>query len=452
VAVLVLVMLSALAAAVLLHRAQAEVTAAAAAGRGQQAYATAMAGLQRTMAILSVAGADQGVWTDNPDLFAARWVCNDGANDWYFTIYAYNPVEPKVLRNGVTDEASKININTAGDETLLALGGMTPELVDALLDYRDADANTRPQGAEQDYYDQLPHPYLIKNGPLMTVEELLLVKGFNVALVYGEDYNLNGLLEPGEDDGETTFPPDNGDGQLDRGLLGMATTWSYERNVAAGGSKRININANPGGQSPGGDPNAAGLSPQTQEFIRLYRLEGNVFKHPADLLNLRYQLKGDQGNLKAGQWIESGVGADELPRIVDRLTAQPDNIVFGKVNINTAPAAVLAALPGFDEDLAGQIVSAREQLDAPLKETIAWPYTQNVVPADTFKAIAPLLTARSWQFHVRCVAYGWPCGQYRVVEAVIDMAAGSPRILYQRDLTRLGLPFAIDVKREQTQR
>jgi len=452
VAVLVLVMLSALAAAVLLYRAQAEVTAATAAGRGQQAYATAMTGLQRTMAILSASGADQSVWTDNPELFRAQWICNDGANDWFFTIYAQNPVDRDVLRNGVTDEASKININTAGEDALLALPGMTPDLVDALMDYRDADANTRPQGAEQDYYDQLPHPYLIKNGPLMTVEELLLVKGFTAALVYGEDYNLNGLLEPGEDDGDATFPPDNDDGQLDRGLLGMATTWSYERNVAADGSKRININANPDGQSPGGDPNAAGLLPQTQEFIRLYRQEGNVFKHPAELLNLRYQLKNDQDKLKAGQWIESGVGADELPQVIDRLTDQAGKIVFGKVNINTASAEVLAALPGFDEDLAGQIVSAREQLDAPLKETIAWPYTQNVVSADTFKAIAPFLASRSWQFHVRCVAYGWPCGQYRVVEAVVDMAGSSPRMLYQRDLTRLGLPFAIDVEREQTQR
>ena len=122
------------------------------------------------------------------------------------------------------------------------------------------------------------------------------------------------------------------------------------------------------------------------------------------------------------------------------------------MNINTAPAEVLAALPGFDEELASRIVSAREQLDASVKETIAWPYTQNVVSADTFKAIAPSITARAWQLHARCVAYGWPCAQYRVAEAVIDMASGSPRILYRRDLTRLGMPFAIDAEQEQVQR
>lgn len=445
VAVLVIVSLSALAAAVLLYRAQAEVTAAVAASRSQQAYSTAMTGLGRTMAVLAAAGGDQTIWADNPELFRAQWVCSDGANDWFFTIYAYNPLDPEVLRNGVTDESSKVNLSIAGQETLLALPGMTPELADALMDYRDADANTRPEGAEQDYYDQLPFPYLIKNGPFGTVEELLLVKGFTAPLVYGEDYNLNGLLEPNEDDGEATFPPDNADGLLDRGLLGVATVWSYGRNVSIDGMPRINLNA-------GGDLGSAGLSAQTQEFIQIYRQEGKSFKHPADLLDLRYKLQKDQGKLKAGTWIESGVGASELPEVVDRLTVQPGKIVFGKVSINTAPAEVLAAMPGFDLDLAEQIVSAREQLDAAAKETIAWPYTENVVSADTFKAIAPALTARPWQFHVRCVAYGWPCGQYRVVEAIIDMAAETPRILYQRDLTRLGMPLAIDVEQEQMQR
>jgi len=426
VAVMVIISLSALAAGVMLYRTRAEVTAATAASRGEQAYLTARTGLARTMAVLAAAGGDQSIWTDNPDLFRSQWVCNDGANDWFFTIYAYNPLDPDVLRNGVTDESSKVNLSVAGAETLMALPAMTPELVDSLMDYRDSDANTRPEGAEQDYYDQLPYPYLIKNGPFGTVEELLLVKGFTASVVYGEDYNLNGLL-------------------LDRGLLGVATVWSYGPNVSIDGAPRININT-------GGDLASAGLSAQTQEFIQLYRKEGKSFKHPADLLGLRYRLQKVQGKLKAGTWIESGVGSSELPEVVDRLTVLPGKIVLGKVNINTASAEVLAALPGFDADLAEQIVSFREQLDSPAKETVAWPYTENLVSADRFKEIVPSLTARSWQFHVRCVAYGWPCGQYRVVEAIIDMAAKMPRVIYQRDMTRMGMPLAIDVEQEQMQR
>jgi len=441
VAVLVIIALSALTAATLMYRAQAEVTASVSGSRRHQAYAVALSGIQRTMAILKAARADREIWYDHPELFKGQLVCSDGVNNWYFTAYAYNPADPKTLRNGVTDEASKINLNVATEQVLLGLPNMTQELVDCLLDYRDQDEETRPEGAEQDYYDQLPHPYLIKNGPLGTLEELLLVKGFHATLIFGEDYNLNGLLEDNEDDVEASFPPDNGDGVLDRGLLGSATVWSYELNVANDGEQRVNLNA-------ARDLGKAGLRKETLEFIELYRAEGNTFQDASELLEMRYQLKNKQGNRPAGQWIESGVSARDLPDVLDRLTTVGP-VLFGKVNIGTASAKVLASLPGIDEELADRIVQARADLDLVALETWAWPYTENIVSADTFKEMAPALTARSYQFRVRCVAYGWPCGQFRVIEAVIDLARGAPRVIYQRDLTRLGVPFAINVEEEE---
>jgi hypothetical protein len=65
--------------------------------------------------------------------------------------------------------------------------------------------------------------------------------------------------------------------------------------------------------------------------------------------------------------------------------------------------------------------------------------------ATTFKRVAPFLTARSFQFRMKCVGFCVPAGRFKVVEAVVDLAGATPRILYMRDLTRLGLPFAIDV-------
>lgn len=441
IAVLVIVALGSLAAAALVYRAQAEVTASAAGARRHQAYAAATSGLERAMAVLRVAGADREVWFDNPDLFKGRLVYDDGTNKWFYTIYAYNPADPETLRNGLTDEAGKINLNVASEAVLLGLPEMTPELVDSLLDYRDQDAEPRAAGAEQDYYDQLPHPYLIKNGPLATPEELLIVRGFDGPLVYGEDHNLNGLLERNEDDSDESFPPDNADGLLGRGLLAVATVWSYEPNVDRDGQARLNVNT-------ARDLGPAGLPRETVEFLELYRAERNVVRHPAELLGLRYRLKQKHGNLAAGTWIESGVGARELPDVLDRLTAAGP-LQFGLVNVNTAGAEVLAALDGFDEELAERIVGAREDVDGVARETIAWLYTENTVDADRFKEIAPRLTARSYQFHVRCVAYGWPCGQFRILEAVLDLARGSGRVLYQRDLTRLGVPFAMAVEQEE---
>ena len=42
----------------------------------------------------------------------------------------------------------------------------------------------------------LDPPYRAKNKPLDTVEELLMVKGFDGRILYGEDYNRNGYLDP----------------------------------------------------------------------------------------------------------------------------------------------------------------------------------------------------------------------------------------------------------------
>ncbi len=74
-------------------------------------------------------------------------------------------------------------------------------LVDALIDWLDPDSDEQPLGAESPYYLGLPHPYPAKNGPLDSLDELLLIKGFDsevVAIlaphvtVYGSDrINVN---------------------------------------------------------------------------------------------------------------------------------------------------------------------------------------------------------------------------------------------------------------------
>ena len=132
---------------------------------------------------------------------------------------------------------------------------------------------------------------------------------------------------------------------------------------------------------------------------------------------------------------------------MDRLTAgsgRGRKRVAGLVNVNTARAEVLATLPGLDANLAQEIVDVRGGLDAETKATVAWLYTQNLLDADEFKMVAPHVTARGFQFSVRCVGFGVPCGRYRVLEAVLDLAGQVPRIAYLRDITRLGMPFALD--------
>lgn len=87
---------------------------------------------------------------------------------------------------------SKININTADSQLLqqvLTAQNADPNAIsvvsDSILDWIDPDDNTRPAGAESDYYLGLTPSYNAKNAPIDNIEELLLVKGVTTNMYYG---------------------------------------------------------------------------------------------------------------------------------------------------------------------------------------------------------------------------------------------------------------------------
>lgn len=90
-----------------------------------------------------------------------------------------------VLIISVQDEAGKVDVNAA-DERLLralltALAIPAGAVTDALLDFRDADDNRRPQGAERAEYAAAGRPQGPKNAPLNVVDELEQVLGLTAA-------------------------------------------------------------------------------------------------------------------------------------------------------------------------------------------------------------------------------------------------------------------------------
>ncbi|NQU76415.1 MAG: general secretion pathway protein GspK [Planctomycetes bacterium] len=445
VAVIVVVAMVALIGGTMMFRMQAEAAASAVSAGGQQGRAAAMSGILRALAVVSADSADRAMWWDNEALFKNQLVRDDGNVRWYFTVFADKADDGKNVRFGLIDEAAKINVNAASSKTLLAMPNMTQELVDCLLDYIDSDSETRPSGAEQDYYDRLDYPYIIKNGNLATLEELLLVKGFGTGIVFGEDANLNGTLESNEDDGEWQFPSDDADGRLNTGLRGFATAVTYENDTDSQGQPLVDLN---------GDAQALeamGLNKRTFDFIKIYREAGNFFTHPSQLLNMKFSE------------LDSGVTAEGLPLIMGRLTAKPPargadeqtpdtagppeppmGTRIGLVNVNTAGTDVLAAMEGLDAALVQRIVETRDGLDPQTLMTTAWLFTEGVLTPEQFKKVAPLLTTRSFQFRVLCVGFGVPVGRFCVMEAVLDLAGPRQQVVYLRDITRLGLPFAID--------
>lgn len=89
-------------------------------------------------------------------------------------------------RYGACDEAARINVNTASEAvftnlfTLLKVDNDPREitkLVQAVLDWRDSDDAQMTEGAESVHYRSLKKPYVPRNGPMESVQELLTVRG-----------------------------------------------------------------------------------------------------------------------------------------------------------------------------------------------------------------------------------------------------------------------------------
>ncbi|HSE92777.1 MAG TPA: hypothetical protein VLF19_05690 [Methylomirabilota bacterium] len=95
----------------------------------------------------------------------------------------------------ITDEAARLNVNTAPpdrlDRLLQQLGLDKSErgvIVDSVTDWRDPNEEHRVNGAESDdYYLKLPVPYRSRNANLESVTELLQIRGVTPALFRGSE-------------------------------------------------------------------------------------------------------------------------------------------------------------------------------------------------------------------------------------------------------------------------
>jgi general secretion pathway protein K len=105
-----------------------------------------------------------------------QWKRDGTVYDWSF--------DGAAVKVEIRDESAKIDINAAADLLLrglfLSVGVADDEavkLVDAILDWRDADSLRRPNGAEEPEYRAAGLSYGPANAPFQAIEELQLVLG-----------------------------------------------------------------------------------------------------------------------------------------------------------------------------------------------------------------------------------------------------------------------------------
>lgn len=351
-------------------------------------------------------------------------------------------VNALTYRVKITDEGSKININTA--DTSIIEGLLT------LMGYQETGVTEQPlaQAIEQ-------------GRPYRTVRDIARVQGMTPTLLYGQQAaaDPNTLEDAGSDIGMDA----TGTQQGVPGLVDLVTVYSIDKNTDANGNPRVNINNADGQQLTQiqGNNNQPVFSQgekdalvQQREFdsigdlIDATAVTEQVFNNIRDRISVESNEEeedivnintADAGELQTLDGIDEGIAEriidhrnsqgnfqnidqlkevkliteEEFSSIVDRITTTDDSVVSGVININTASQEILQLLPGMDVDKAGAIISHRESqpedrekaealeeagVEGNPFEGISQLLEVEGIDMNTFRQIAELVTYRSHGF------------------------------------------------------
>ena len=143
-------------------------------------------------------------------------------------------------------------------------------------------------------------------------------------------------------------------------------------------------------------------------------------------------------------YIRSGMTMAEFSQVADALSVTDDAYIDGLLNINTAPAEVLACIPGIGEEFAAKLVETRQNKSAEDLKTVTW--VTEVLDNEHAMQAGPYLTARTYQFCVDVAAVGRLGRGFRRELLIIDVSTGEATTLYRRDCTRLGWSLGTQIR------
>ena len=368
----------------------------------------------------------------------------------------------------------------------MAIPGMTEDTADAILDWLDEDDETRELGAEIDYYSGMG--YQCKNGQLGTIEELLLVKGVTPDLLFGADYNRNGVVDANEQTGSSLADATSSPSEANLGWAQFFTLYSQEENLQPDGTPRIDLNGSD--MQVLHDELSAVLSPEQANFIVAFRQFGpytgmeqgessasiqldykqapkTQLTNVLDLVGVKVkstppgQAQG-QGQSQGGEADRAATGGgssgndDEeegegegddqgtilespfpneplgmsawLPKLLDHVTVNKSPTIAGRININQASPIVLAGIPGMNDEMVQAILANRELEPTGQREEHRhehWLLTEGIVTLQEMKSIVPFVTANGSVFRAQVVGYFDEEGPASRVEVVINAVGAS---------------------------
>lgn len=399
---------------------------------------------------------------------------------------------PEGFRYGLFDESAKLNLNVlplldnyppggVARQLLLSLPDMTDEIADAILDWLDEDDEPRDFGAESSYYTGLSPPYECKNGPMDSLDELLLVRGVTPQLLFGNDINRNGIIDQNESQGDSLL-----DADMELGWINYLTLYSKESNLNDEGLVRVNIN-NPD-LSQLYDDLRANFNEQWSIFIVMGRVNGLMTEADLDedavpvstvpfvdldfdslqasstynqILDLvgTYTTMADPNGEGEEIVLRSPIPANMLElgfalniaNAMQNITTFEGDVIPGRINIMQAPRRVLEGIPGLQPEVIDEIISRREfELDDPDGADLnrryeTWLLVEGIVDLATMRTILPFICVGGDVYKAEVVGYFDDGVGTSRAEVFLDTTVPLPRILFWRDKSHLQSGYDIDV-------
>lgn len=335
----------------------------------------------------------------------------------------------------LVDESSKLNLNTVSSAMIqaLPLPGMTPEFADMIVAWRTATGVNA--SAAESYYSQLTPARHNKGAPYETTDEVRLVNGAMLDVLFGEDTNRNGVLDANEDDGDASAPRDDQNGQLLAGLLEYVTVYSRQPATSAAGNTRINVT------TLNTATNRAALQTRlTQSGLTAQRAQQVLARFPFNAANpTATQTPANVADFM----VTSQMTAAEYALVHTEFSAAA-GAVNGLINVNTASAAVLSAIPGIGTQYAAALVAYRQ---AHPDEMTSFAWLTQVMPAAAIRTAGTYITDQSYQFSADIAAVG-PNGRgYAREKVVFDLSTGKARIVFRQDFSAYGWALGANNRR-----
>lgn len=256
---------------------------------------------------------------------------------------------------GPLDESAKLNINSLGSAELLELDfdGLSQDVIDAIIDWRDEDDEPGLMGAEIEFYQNRNLPYEPRNDDVRSIAELELVAGVWPESLRGADLRLINKFDP------TVAAP---------GWAEYLTAYTYSTGSMIGGEEKFRLD----GAEVEDVMDYFGLTKEQADEVLSFAGGGeNVI-----LESIIAQNEGESSSSSSGSGLSSrrtgrssgGSSSGATPLTIDQYRmiidegwiGELDDRRVGRLNVNTASQLALEIVFSFDPSLAEDVIALRD--------------------------------------------------------------------------------------------